>query len=86
MSKSHPKSVRIEIEYYPAHETISASDVADQLEPDATDEEIERAIREHVGEIITDRPWPSFRLRNVDALVPGVREVLAERAKEAEDE
>jgi hypothetical protein len=73
-----PKNeIEIQVEYMPTTQRINADDVAGNLDPDATDEQIEKEIREHLSDVLSDAPWPSYRTCGVEDLVALVRARLA---------
>lgn len=68
--------ITLEVIYSDGVIRIDAQDIASNLDPDATAEQIERAIREHADTAVSDGPWPSYRLRGIEELAEAVRACL----------
>lgn len=75
--------MRIDILYEDTQIDVNPQDVVDLLQEageEITDEQIELILNEHIDTIITDDPWPSYRLGHGDkeSLIEAIKQKLEE--------
>lgn len=70
--------IRISIAYHTAEVTVHSEDIADGLTEDASEAEIERAVRKHLDLIISEGAWPGYTTTGVKDAIVAVRKDLDE--------
>lgn len=79
-------SIKIAVCYNDDVARVYPEDIAGNLNPDATDDQIDREFRRYLDEAVSDGPWPSYQVRDGDAaeVIAAVRALLNE-AKEGDE-